>query len=449
MCEKHGGKVMDCIVSKSILERKKPILTEEEERNFCLGLPGWCLCHECSPTSEPTSMALSTAQAKGKKSLSLKRKREVPLFVTEDTGEPSKKIETQDNERFDFNVTSDDLSKFMEGETPANTEKSTTWAIKNFEEWRKCRNTKFPSDLCPKLNCLAEEDRSLICEWLCKFISETRKSNGEEYTPRSLYLILAGIQRHLRKVRQLDPINIFEDPQFKTLKNVCDSIFKRLHRKGIGTETKATAVLSQCDEDTLWDKKVLDVDTPKGLLRAVFFYNGKNFCLRGGQEQRNLRLSQLKRDTSYIDGKEVSSYVYEEFGSKNRQGGFGSLNLHNKIVRQHQSSSNPDRCHVRILDKYLRLLPPEAKDQDNFYLTPLPKKPMDPLKPWYTKTPIGRNRLNVMLKEMCQEAGICGNFSNHSLRAYGASSMFQAGVPEKLIQQRTGHRTLEALRQYE
>ena len=37
--------------------------------------------------------------------------------------------------RFDFNITSDDMSKFMEGNTPANTEKSTTWSVKNFEEW--------------------------------------------------------------------------------------------------------------------------------------------------------------------------------------------------------------------------------------------------------------------------------------------------------------------------
>ena len=126
--------------------------------------------------------------------------------------------------------------------------------------------------MCPELNCLAEpEDRGQICEWFCKFLSETRKSNGEEYTPRSLYLILAGIQRHLRKLRPLDPINIFEDVQFKPLKNVCDSIFKRLHHKGIGAETKATAVLSKSDEDTLWDKGVLDLNTPKGLLRAVFF----------------------------------------------------------------------------------------------------------------------------------------------------------------------------------
>ena len=50
---------------------------------------------------------------------------------------------------------------------------------------------------------------------------------------------------------------------------------------------------------------------------------------------------------------------------------------------------------------------------------------------------------------MCQEAGISGNFSNHSLRAYGATSMFQAGVPEKLIQQHTSHRTIDAPQQYE
>ena len=50
---------------------------------------------------------------------------------------------------------------------------------------------------------------------------------------------------------------------------------------------------------------------------------------------------------------------------------------------------------------------------------------------------------------MCAEAGITGNFTNHSLRAYGATTLFQSGVSEKLIQQRTGHRSTDALRQYE
>ena len=39
--------------------------------------------------------------------------------------------------------------------------------------------------------------------------------------------------------------------------------------------------------------------------------------------------------------------------------------------------------------------------------------------------------------------------SNHSLRATGATEMFAANVPEKLMQSRTGHCSLDALRLYE
>ena len=54
-----------------------------------------------------------------------------------------------------------------------------------------------------------------------------------------------------------------------------------------------------------------------------------------------------------------------------------------------------------------------------------------------------------MLKEICKDAGISGNFTNHSLRVYDASTLFQAGCNEILIQQRTGHRSIDVLRQYE
>ena len=50
--------------------------------------------------------------------------------------------------------------------------------------------------------------------------------------------------------------------------------------------------------------------------------------------------------------------------------------------------------------------------------------------------------------KMCERAGV-ERKSNHSLRATGATEMFAANVPEKLIQSRTGHRSLEALRLYE
>ena len=81
------------------------------------------------------------------------------------------------------------------------------------------------------------------------------------------------------------------------------------------------------DERKLWTSGVSNLSMPTGLLRAVFFYNGKNFCLKGGQEQRNLTLSQVRKETSVVDGKELSLYVHCEFGSKNRQSGLSSLNL--------------------------------------------------------------------------------------------------------------------------
>ena len=71
---------------------------------------------------------------------------------------------------------------------------------------------------------------------------------------------------------------------FRPLKSVCDSLFKRLHNKGIGTDTKVTLVLSLSKEDVLWKEGVMSLDHPEGLLNAVFFYNGKNFCLRGELE---------------------------------------------------------------------------------------------------------------------------------------------------------------------
>ena len=54
-----------------------------------------------------------------------------------------------------------------------------------------------------------------------------------------------------------------------------------------------------------------------------------------------------------------------------------------------------------------------------------------------------------MMKKMAEEAGLQKGVTNHSLRAYGATEMFQSNVPEKLVQQRTGHRSVEALRKYE
>ena len=67
-------------------------------------------------------------------------------------------------------------------------------------------------------------------------------------------------------------------------------------------------------------------------------------------------------------------------------------------------------------------------------------------KPWYTLTPVGRNTLSTMVKNICTDAGVGGNKTNHSLRATGTTALFTDGVPEKVIQQRSGHLSLQGMR---
>ena len=53
---------------------------------------------------------------------------------------------------------------------------------------------------------------------------------------------------------------------------------------------------------------------------------------------------------------------------------------------------------------------------------------------------MGINKLNDILPEMCKAAGLKRKTS-HCLRVTCASSLFNAGVEEKLIRERTGHRS--------
>ena len=56
---------------------------------------------------------------------------------------------------------------------------------------------------------------------------------------------------------------------------------------------------------------MINTTSPIGLLRAVFFYNGKCFCLREGQEHRDLKVSQIERK------RDPNRYVDAENASKN------------------------------------------------------------------------------------------------------------------------------------
>ena len=83
-----------------------------------------------------------------------------------------------------------------------------------------------------------------------------------------------------------------------------------MHQKGVGTDIHHTEVLTNDDECKLWESGVLNVDAPTGRFDCMFFYNRKNFCLRGGEEHRNLKLPKFKREEVVVEQKPVVRYTY-------------------------------------------------------------------------------------------------------------------------------------------
>ena len=236
-----------------------------------------------------------------------------------------------------------------------------------------------------------------------------------------------------------NPFDIFckKDVRFRDFQGTMESVFQRLHKDGLRAEVKHTSNISEEEEATLWSKGILGSESPLSLLRAVFYLNRINFCLRGGQEHRGLKLTQLKREGDH--------WKYIENGSKSFRCGIADLR---RVVLQFPNENSPSRCHVKLLDWYIEKLPAAAKSKDAFYYTALRKKPEDPSMPWFSAVPVGWNKLDRMVKDIFLDAGIEGK-TNHSLRVAGATRMYNQGIQEKTIQSQTGHKSVVALRVYE
>ena len=114
------------------------------------------------------------------------------------------------------------------------------------------------------------------------------------------------------------------------MQNLLDALICKLHAAGVGTTIKKTPVLTSEDVNQLWALKVLDPETPQGLLRTVFFLNGKNFCLRRGSEHRDSSQSQFREEVVDVNRKHLVRYMYTEYVSKNHVRGLKQIRQENR-----------------------------------------------------------------------------------------------------------------------
>ena len=352
--------------------------------------------------------------------------------------------------RFGKDVTTEnELESFSKRFVPKNTNSNTAWALRNFECWCDWRSKAYAEDPVPA-DLLQANDPVALNRWLSLYLIETRRKDGKNFPSSTLDCLLSGL---LRYTRNLNPnaVNFLDekDAIFVGLRGVRDNMSRKLREEGVGASVKHTEAVSREEEEKLWSSGLLGIDSPRCLANAIFYGNGKNLCLRGGREHYNLKLSQFQFASEEVEGKMLECVVYTENGSKNRSGSYKDKAA-NKVVCHYAEPALKERCYVFLLKKYFSVLPKEVVEDpiSLFYQQPKEETPKCPGVPWFKKQVRGRNTLQGMVKQICEKAGIHGK-SNHSLRVTGASRMYECHVPEKLIKERTGHRSLDALRTYE
>ena len=271
---------------------------------------------------------------------------------------------------------------------------------------------------------------------------EIRKKNGDEFPPNTLHHIVSGLQRHLHLSGQPE-LDFFKNPEFAEFRCDLDAEMKRLQRSGLGSKRRQAEPLTLEEEELLWKKGLLGSSNPQTLLDTMLFMNGMYFALRSGAEHR-----QLRHDPGQIELVErpgERAYLrYTEDVSKNKPGGLKGRKMKPKVVLHHANEQDPGRCFVNLFKLYNSLCPKD-RPKDVFYLQPLPKPSPGC---WFSNKPVGYNKLDGTVARLCKSAGIPGYRTNHSLRATTATRLYQAGVDEQLVMERTGHQSLEGVRSY-
>ena len=132
---------------------------------------------------------------------------------------------------------------------------------------------------------------------------------------------------------------------------------------------------------------------------------------------------------------------YIEDISKTNNGGLAHLRIKRKVVRAYKNLQNPERCPVEFYKKYLSHVPKDTSD-NAFYSVPALPKPNEQI--WYYKKAAGRETLGNVVTNIMKKTRYEGYFTNHSLRRSCATRLYDAGIPEQVIQETilvTGHLT--------
>lgn len=291
-------------------------------------------------------------------------------------------------------------------QVPANTEKTTKWAVNAYSNWRATRlarggtTSQIPED---PGQCTISE----LNYWLSHFITETRQRDGKEYKHQNLYGLVCGISRHIRKTRPA--LNILDDPGMTNFKSTLTTVMRDLQsRQSDQPGQSQMDKLTKEQWDFLWQYGFLGEDNPSSLLHALVCLFMAIFGVGSAHELRSMTLN------NFIFSKnENNKYVCITYKPNSNLLSPDSDNIPKVMIKYSEDPTAP-RSFTRLLHLYVSKLPTDSQNLGLWYRPNCNYTPSEN-KEWYGKLPTGVHFLRTIVKTICQQAGISGNFSNYSL----------------------------------
>ena len=250
-----------------------------------------------------------------------------------------------------------------------------------------------------------------LCTYLKHYFGNVRKADNTEYEPDTLRSFMLSIERYLKSRKY--PCNILESPVFAACREVIQEKRDTWAKPNKSVcNSKVEAFTSQ-HETILRQMNIITRDTPEGLLLELLINNSKYFDQRGYEStiNRSLLWGDLEIKTDPITSIEYIEYKRTPPTSGNKD------STANEIITNLRACAIPshsNECPVVGLRLLSYHRPPQCSNADApFYLVPRTSADQ---RVWFKTIRAGRHRLDLLLQQAMQKAGINGKFSCMSLR---------------------------------
>ena len=284
--------------------------------------------------------------------------------------------------------------------------------------------------------CFEEYSKAELNNLLSHYYINTRKVDGEKYKVSSMENMRFSLNRYLKDFTNHN-IDIIEDPSFRDCNVSFRAAIKELKREGKGDTTHYPS-LSETHLKTIYNSVILQPSTPYRLQNKVQFDIRLYFFRRGAENMHAMKKSTFTVKVDAKTGREYVSKAVDELTKNHREG--------DKESSSGYMPENPEDplCPVKSFKLYVSKLNPEC---DKFWQRPrdsfFEEQPI-----WYCNVPVGQKTLSSFMTNICKALNL-PKYTNHSIRATGATLLSRSKFNNAQIMAVTGHKSCSSLAVYQ